>query len=89
MDIDVKKLKSGTDVRGVASGDENSIQLTDDVVKSIVNAFVVWLSEKSAKPDLKIAIGHDSRVSADRITAAAVESLKSSCADCVPRPPCS
>ena len=81
MDIDVKKLKSGTDVRGVASGDENSIQLTDDVVKSIVNAFVVWLSEKSAKPDLKIAIGHDSRVSADRITAAAVESLKSSGTD--------
>lgn len=76
--MDIRKLKSGSDVRGIASGEENEIQLTDEVVRDIVNAFVVWLADKSAKPDLKIAVGHDSRVSADRITAAAVDALKNS-----------
>ncbi|MCI8413358.1 MAG: phosphomannomutase/phosphoglucomutase [Clostridia bacterium] len=75
--MDYLKLKSGSDVRGVASGN-GEIQLTDDVVRAIVNAFVVWLAEKSAKPDLKIAVGHDSRVSADRITAAVADALKTS-----------
>lgn len=79
--MDIKKLKSGSDVRGVASGDESEIQLTDDVVRAIVEAFVVWLGEKSAKPDLKIAVGHDSRVSAQRITSAVADALKSSGTD--------
>ena len=75
--MDIMKLKSGSDVRGVAYGD-GEIQLTDEVVTSIVNAFVLWLSDRSAKPDLKIAVGHDSRLSADRITAAVMDALKSS-----------
>lgn len=70
-------LKSGSDVRGVASGNESDIQLTDDVVRRIVGAYVVWLSEKTGKPDVRIAIGHDSRVSAERMTAAALEALQS------------
>lgn len=76
--MELKHLKSGTDVRGVASGEDDEIQLTDDAVGAIVNAYVVWLSDKSAKPDLKIAVGHDSRISAERITAAVVDALKSS-----------
>lgn len=76
--MDLMKLKSGSDVRGVAYGDENKIELTDEVVTSIVEAFVVWLEERSAKPTLRIAVGHDSRLSADRITDAVVSALKSS-----------
>ncbi len=75
--MELKKLKSGTDVRGVASGTEEEIQLTDEAVRAIVGAYVVWLADKSAKPDLKIAVGHDSRISAEHITAAVVEALKS------------
>ncbi len=75
--MDITKLKSGTDVRGVASGN-GEIQLTDEAVFDIVNAFVVWLAEKAGKPDVKIAIGHDSRVSAERISAAAIDALKQS-----------
>lgn len=78
---DIKKLKSGSDVRGVASGAEQDVQLTDEVVRAIVNAYVVWLSDRAGKPNLKIAVGHDSRVSADRITAAAIDALKNSGVD--------
>ncbi len=81
MEIDLLKLKSGSDVRGVASGTEEEIELTDEVVRSITNAFVVWLSEKIGKPDLKIAVGHDSRISADRICGAVCDALKTSGTD--------
>ena len=64
-------LKSGTDVRGVAVATEKypEIQLTDDVVKYISTSFIRFLSEKTGKSysDLTVSVGHDSRVSADRI----------------------
>lgn len=75
------KLKSGTDVRGVASngvaGEE--INLTDEAVKDITAAFVLWASKKLSLPakELKIAVGHDSRISAERIKAAVIETLLS------------
>lgn len=76
--MELMKLKSGSDVRGVSSGEPSEIELTDEAVRAIVNAYVVWLAEKEAKPDLKIAVGHDSRLSADRITAAVIDALKAS-----------
>lgn len=81
MDMDLLSLKSGSDVRGVAVGDPGEIQLTDEVVISIVKAFVFWLGEKCSKPDLKIAVGHDSRISAERIKAAVTSALKASGTD--------
>ncbi len=69
-------LKSGTDVRGVAVATEKypEIQLTNDVVKFISTSFIKFLSEKTGRKycDLTISVGHDSRISADRIREAVI-----------------
>lgn len=68
-----KTLKSGTDIRGVASeGGSAPINLTDEVVERIAAGFLVWCEKHLDKcaEGLKIAVGHDSRISADRIAAA-------------------
>ncbi len=70
------RLKSGTDIRGVAVQTETEeIELTDEVVEKICTAFVLWLRKKENKEDLKIAVGHDSRISADRIMNAAIKAF--------------
>lgn len=74
-----KQFKSGTDVRGVASegvqGQE--VNLTDEVVEKIIAGFVLWLSARlrRAAPELTVSVGHDSRISAQRIKAAVIRSL--------------
>ncbi|MCF2652184.1 phosphomannomutase/phosphoglucomutase [Anaeromassilibacillus senegalensis] len=68
-----KTLKSGTDIRGVASeGGGAPINLTDEVIERIAAGFLVWCEKhlNKAAAGLKIAVGHDSRISADRISAA-------------------
>ena len=70
------KLKSGTDVRGVAVETKTEkIELTDEVVQSICIGFVRWYRDKFNKQDLKIAVGHDSRISAERIKNAALNAF--------------
>ena len=72
--MDYLKLKSGTDIRGVAvegvAGEP--ITLTDEVVETIAAAFLKWTENHLGKKPqgMRIAIGHDSRISADRISAA-------------------
>ncbi|PLY00990.1 MAG: phosphomannomutase/phosphoglucomutase [Desulfuromonas sp.] len=65
------KLQNGSDIRGVASSGvaEQPITLTDPVVRAIGRAFTEWLAERSGTPaaELKISVGHDSRISAERI----------------------
>lgn len=68
-----KTLKSGTDIRGVAcEGGNAPIDLTDEVIENIAVGFLVWcekhLDRKAA--GMTVAVGHDSRISADRISAA-------------------
>ena len=71
LTTDWNNLKSGTDIRGVASdgvaGEE--VNLTDEILAKLADGFVLWLSERTGKEpkDLTIAIGHDSRISAKRI----------------------
>ena len=64
-------LKSGTDIRGVACENEagEAVNLTDDAVAAIANGFLVWLEGRAGKQAaaLRLAIGHDSRISAERI----------------------
>ena len=74
-------LKSGTDVRGIAVGE--NITLTDKAVCAISRAFVKWLNLKNGKPHFKIAVGNDSRISAERILACVKEGILSSGSDLI------
>lgn len=71
-----KKLKSGTDIRGVAVETENSpVQLTDETVFDLTVGFVKWLESTDKPNNKKIAVGHDSRISAERIKSAVISAL--------------
>ncbi|MBQ8210636.1 MAG: phosphomannomutase/phosphoglucomutase [Clostridia bacterium] len=72
------KLKSGTDIRGTAVGD--GTELTDEAIKKITAAFILLMQEKTglAPDEMCIAIGHDSRISAERIKNAVIDVLCSS-----------
>ncbi len=88
MDFDaLKKLKSGTDVRGVAVGDE--ITLTDQAVFAISEAFCEFLIDRAKKRKLKIAVGHDPRISSERIENAVCAALLSCGVDVVKTGLCS
>lgn len=72
-----KSLKNGSDIRGIAVESENGkVNLTDDKVKAIAAGFAYWLKEKLNKAEIKVAVGHDSRISADRIKTAVIGELK-------------
>ncbi len=73
-------LKSGTDIRGVASeGGGAPVNLTDEVIERITDGFLVWMERHTgqAARGLTVAVGHDSRISADRISAAVCRTLVS------------
>ena len=84
--MDLSRFKSGSDIRGYALGDEsNPLYMSDDMVMRCCAAFVNWLKTRTGKDKLYISVGHDSRLSAERIKAAAVKALTShgvSVADC-------
>ncbi len=68
-------LKSGSDIRGTAVGTKNSeVELTDEAVYRITVAFCRWLDEKGYKGN-RIAVGHDSRISAERIKKQVINGL--------------
>ncbi|WP_101697234.1 phosphomannomutase/phosphoglucomutase [Clostridium minihomine] len=70
-----KQFKSGTDIRGVASEGPDPVNLTDEVVERIAGGFALWLSNHLQKESLSVAVGHDSRISAPRISAAVIRAL--------------
>ncbi|MDO5022638.1 MAG: phosphomannomutase/phosphoglucomutase, partial [Eubacteriales bacterium] len=61
------KLKSGTDVRGRALGDQ--IEISDETAFRLGYAFVRWLEQKSGidREAIKIALGRDSRLSGPKL----------------------
>jgi len=71
------KYKSGSDIRGTAIegvfGQE--VDLTNEVVEKISRAFAFWLKSKTNKSNLTIALGHDSRLSAQRLSDCVIKSL--------------
>ena len=74
-------LKNGSDIRGVASEGiaGMDINLTDEAVEAIMKGFVAFLANKySLTADkITVAIGHDSRISAQRIKAACIRAVTS------------
>ena len=81
-DLDMQnlmKLQNGSDIRGIAcEGVEGeNVNLTTEAGNLIGGAFARWLSEKKNKPvtELKIGIGHDSRITANSLYEAAAKGL--------------
>ncbi len=70
-------LKSGTDIRGTATDgvDGEVIQLTDEAVYSLTTGFCKWLKDKNFTNGDKVSVGHDSRISADRIKKQVISAL--------------
>lgn len=71
---DFSKLQNGSDIRGVAlegiSGEH--VNLTDEAVRAIGRAFVLWLAEQGINTPT-ITIGRDSRLSGESLMKAFVE----------------
>ena len=68
--MNYNELKSGTDIRGVASDlGGKTVNLTLEAVYDISAAFAVWFVNKYEKDskELKIALGHDSRITGESI----------------------
>ncbi len=83
---DYSRFKSGSDIRGYALGDEtNPLFMSDIMVMRSAFAFAEWLKAKTGKEKLYVSVGHDSRLSAERIKNAVIKALTSngvSVADC-------
>ena len=78
-DKEIMRLANGSDVRGIAvDGVEGEkVNLTQEAANRIAMGFVKFLTlqtEKSTE-ELKIAVGHDSRISAESLKAAVIEAL--------------
>lgn len=75
-----KHFKSGTDIRGVAvdAVADEPLDLTDEVVFAMAAGFAKWLKDKTKKENIKVSVGHDSRISAQRIKAQVVKALTAS-----------
>ena len=65
--MDLKALKSGTDLRGVAIAGKSPVTLTDEAAAAATAGFVLYLRKRTENRRLKIAVGHDSRLSAERL----------------------
>ncbi len=74
-----KQLESGTDIRGVAVAGiaGQPMNLTSDVVSKAAQGYVEWLHRKAgvSMADMKIAVGHDSRISAPRLREAVLAGI--------------
>ncbi|KAK6136171.1 hypothetical protein DH2020_030062 [Rehmannia glutinosa] len=66
------KLQNGSDIRGVAVDgvEAEPVSLTEPVTEAIAAAFAAWLLDRKkhdASRRLKVSIGHDSRISAQKL----------------------
>ncbi len=69
------KMKSGSDVRGKAVGDDAVI--TEQVATALGMSFALWIAEKKSKKvsDVLIAIGRDSRITGPALLKATAEGV--------------
>lgn len=76
---DYASLQNGSDVRGVAVAVDGGkpVNLSSEAARDIGAAFGVWLKERLEKNDPCVAIGRDSRISGEAISASIAEGLAS------------
>lgn len=71
-----KGFKSGTDIRGFGCVQtDDPLYLGNETVMRMAKGFAAWLRNTMKKDDLTVAVGHDSRVSSERIDAAVTAAL--------------
>ena len=84
MENELLKFKSGSDIRGTAAeGVEGQhIELTDERVDKMAKGFYKWLKKRNPdKETLVVSLGHDSRISAPRLSKCVKNALKESGAE--------
>lgn len=69
-------LKSGTDIRGRAIASDKPAVLTEQAVRDLAAAFVVWTVRRTGKTRCKIAVGRDSRLTGESFANAIIAELK-------------
>lgn len=78
-EYDYKKLQNGSDIRGVAMDGVpgESVNLGKEETFRLTRGFALWLSEKLGKPakELKISVGHDSRLTAEALKETIADTL--------------
>ena len=67
--MDWMKLRSGSDVRGTAVGEKTI--LTEEVARRLGMAFALYTAQKTGKAQVTIAFGRDSRITGEKLLAAA------------------
>ncbi len=77
MTVDYHKLKSGSDIRGIAIGDGTI--LSKEVVRNFGAAFALFLAQRNntSIESVSVAIGRDSRLSGPELIQAACEGIAS------------
>lgn len=72
--MDYRSLQNGSDIRGIAmeSQEGGAVNLTDEAVRNLAKAFVLWLDRKQPR----IAVGRDSRLSGTRLSEDVMEALQ-------------
>ena len=72
-----KHLQNGSDIRGVALEgiQDEPVTLTNQAVYDLARGFARFLRKKLNKDNLKIALGHDSRLSADSLCHSIMDGL--------------
>ena len=82
MDQTWLKLQNGSDVRSVAleGVKDEPVTLTAEIVRPIGFAFAQWLAAKKgvSAAKLKVAVGHDSRLSSEMVKTAVFQGLEKS-----------
>lgn len=78
MKEELSALQNGSDIRGIGlETEEHQLTLTDEAIGKIARGILVFLQKKKTpKEKIVVAIGHDSRLSAERIKAKLVSVLK-------------
>lgn len=76
MVFDLKKLQDGTDVYGIASGEEVNLLPRD--AGSIAMGYIVWLAQELDKPifTLKICVGRDPRTTSEELATGVMKGVQ-------------